>query len=95
MEYPLEICNSLEEDRSMKEFVKKINNLNRQELKTYYRTNEAHYKAECKKYLKEGYFNIENSKAYIMPRERSLDIDNELDYRIVKVLIQERVNNEV
>jgi len=83
--------NTLEPDHSMKNFLREnINNKSRQELPKYYRLNGAIYLAFYK-YLKQnkGFFG-KNTLAYIMPRERSVDIDNILDFWLAEAIIKRR-----
>ena len=80
-------ANTLPENRCMKDFIrKKIMNKNRQELPTFYRLNGAIYLAYWD-YIKEqkGFFGKETF-AYIMPKERSVDIDGEIDLRLAEIL---------
>lgn len=80
--------NTLGDDLSMKDFLsRQAVNVNRQELKPFYRLNGAIYIAEWE-YLKEnnGFFG-ERTYAYIMPQERSVDIDSELDLRFAGLLL--------
>jgi CMP-N,N'-diacetyllegionaminic acid synthase len=84
--------NTLPEDKCMKDFIRKeIKNKNRQELPKYYRLNGAIYLAYCD-YIKEqnGFLGYE-SFAYIMPKERSIDIDDEMDFRLASLLIKNRI----
>ena len=81
--------NTLPEDACMKDFIRQeIMNKNRQELPVFYRLNGAIYLAYCN-YLKEqkSFFNDETF-AYIMPRERSIDIDDEIDLKLAEILIK-------
>jgi len=87
--------NTLPEDGCMKDFVEaEIMNKNRQELPTFYRLNGAIYIAYIE-YLKaqNGFFG-ENSYAYIMPKERSIDIDNEIDFKLAELLMANRHNEK-
>jgi len=81
--------NTLPEDGCMKDFIRKeIINKNRQELPIFYRLNGAIYLTYCK-YLKErkSFFGKETF-AYIMPKSRSVDIDNEIDFKLAEILIK-------
>ncbi len=80
--------NTIAEDLSMADFLSKnIANLGRQSLKQYYRINGAIYLANIE-YLKEnnGFFGPK-TYAYIMPQERSVDIDTELDLKFAEFLL--------
>ncbi len=63
---------------------------NRQELQNYYRLNGAIYISKVDNFKKNGCFFGENSIAYIMPRERSVDIDDILDFKFAELLLTER-----
>ena len=83
--------NELPPDGSMKDFLKKeAINTQRQDLRDFYRINGAIYLAYVP-YLKEhkGFFG-DGTFAYIMPRERSVDIDNENDFQFAEFLMTER-----
>ena len=85
-------ANNLPEDECMKDFIRKeIMNKNRQELPVFYRLNGAIYLAYCN-YLKQckNYIGKETF-AYIMPRERSIDIDSEIDLNLAEVLIKNKI----
>jgi len=82
-------ANTLPEDGCMKDFIRQeIMNKNRQELPVFYRLNGAIYLAyfdyvkQCKCFMGKETF------AYIMPRERSIDIDNEVDLKLVENFIK-------
>jgi len=83
--------NILSEDGNMKDFIRpKILDKRRQDLPKYYRLNGAIYLAATK-YLRErnGFFGP-NTFAYEMPKERSVDIDSDLDFKLVSLLLQEK-----
>lgn len=90
MEHTPYWSNTLPEDRSMAHFVRETAKFKqRQELPPYYRINGAVYIARVDRFL-EGttVFLDDNIYAYIMPRERSVDIDSELDLRFAEFLAQ-------
>lgn len=80
--------NTLPEDGSMDSFFNEFSNLPRQVLPKYYRENGAIYliKRELLN-KKDSEMFAENCYAYVMPRERSIDIDVELDFRIAEVMM--------
>ena len=83
--------NRLPEDGTMKNFINPaINNKPRQDLPKFYRLNGAIYLAATK-YLRErnGFFGP-NTFAYKMSKERSVDIDSDLDFKLVSLLLQEK-----
>jgi len=87
-------ANTLPGDGCMKDFIKKeIMNKNRQELPVFYRLNGAIYSAYCD-YIKErkSFFGKETF-AYIMPKSRSVDIDNEVDLKLAEILVKNNIPN--
>lgn len=84
--------NILPIDNKMDGFLKKIGNKNRQQLEKYYRINGAVYIANTEYFRKYKDFYYENSYAYIMPRENSIDIDEEIDFKIAEFLMKEKGN---
>lgn len=88
--------NTLLEDGCMKNFIRReVMNKNRQELPVFYRLNGAIYLAYCN-YIKErkSFFGKETF-AYIMPKERSIDIDNEIDFKLAQILVKSNIPNFV
>ncbi|NQU99280.1 MAG: hypothetical protein HQ538_00955 [Parcubacteria group bacterium] len=81
--------NTLTEDGCMKDFIRQeVLNKNIQELPIFYRLNGAIYLAYCDYIKEQESFFGENTFAYIMPRERSIDIDDEIDFELVEILIK-------
>lgn len=81
--------NTLPDDRCMKDFIKpEIMNKNRQELPKFYRLNGAIYIAYCNYLQKRKSFFGKETFAYIMPREKSIDIDDKIDFKLVEILIK-------
>jgi N-acylneuraminate cytidylyltransferase/CMP-N,N'-diacetyllegionaminic acid synthase len=83
--------NTLPEDGDLKDFLRpEIKNTNRQELPEYYRLNGAIFIARWD-YLKQNKdWYQENCFAYIMPEERSVDIDSEVDIAVAEFLLKKR-----
>lgn len=82
-------CNTLPEDCSMDNFDDiKYKDLPRQMLPKFYRYNGAIYLLNM-----EELYNVDNmfgsdSFAYIMPQQRSIDIDTELDFLIAETVLK-------
>ena len=87
-------ANTLPEDGCMKNFIRQeIMNKNRQELPVFYRLNGAIYLAYCG-YIKERKSFIDKETfAYKMLRERSIDIDNEIDFELAQILMKNNTPN--
>lgn len=79
--------NTLPENHSMENFIPKENSQRRQLLPTYYRINGAMYIVSTKQILENNDI-YANSYAYIMPTERSIDIDTELDFIIAEKIME-------
>jgi N-acylneuraminate cytidylyltransferase/CMP-N,N'-diacetyllegionaminic acid synthase len=90
-EYPSYAMNTLPPDRCMKHFLKpELINKNRQDIPIDYRINGAIYLAYSN-YLKlQRTMFGEETYAYIMPRERSVDIDTELDFKFAEFILKSR-----
>jgi len=83
--------NTLPSDNNINNFDRvDFKNIRSQDLPTYYRYNGAVYLTNIKRLLDENVFSFStNSFAYIMPTERSVDIDSEIDFRLAKVIIEQ------
>ncbi len=83
------LMNTLPDNRCMKNFLnEKFQNKNRQELPEYYRLNGALYviyKNTLKKH--KNFFFTDETYAYIMPIERSIDIDSHIDFKFAEFLL--------
>lgn len=87
------ICNTLNDDCNMDGFVLPSNNTRRQDKQTYYRINGAVYIVGVD-VLKQNRTIVYDSKCFacIMPTERSIDIDSQLDFRITEAIME--INNK-
>jgi CMP-N-acetylneuraminic acid synthetase len=83
--------NTLDKNRSMKNFLdKNIINKRSQELQKYYRLNGAIYICKKSLLLKEKTFFIsDNIYAYEMDRKSSIDIDEEIDFKLAQLFLEE------
>jgi len=82
--------NILPNDFSMKHFIREeIKGKNRQQLPKLLRLNGAIYLAKVEYFLKTKDWFGEKSYAYIMPRERSIDIDDYIDFKLAEILMEE------
>lgn len=90
-EHPVQWCFTLPADLEMLEYAKSpYNNMRRQDLIKHYQENGAIYLVNANKIINDDY-NLYEDKcfAYIMPRERSIDIDTKLDLIVLKAIIEE------
>ena len=78
--------NTLDESLSMNSFLRdEVLNKRSQDLEDYYRLNGAIYICQTEKLLKEkSFFLKENIFAYVMDKESSVDIDEEIDFRFAE-----------
>lgn len=81
-------CNILNEDLSMTNFLsKELLNKRSQDFPKYYRLNGAIYICKTEKLLENKGFFLEHSIiAYVMDKKDSIDIDEELDFKIAEIL---------
>ena len=84
-------CNTLPESLDISNFIPdEIKNKRSQDLPKFYRLNGAIYICKTKKFLEEKTFFLKkNVYAYIMDRKHSVDIDEEIDFRLAEILIKE------
>ena len=81
--------NVLPSDGSLEYFLRpELINRNRQELPVFYRLNGAVYAALCDKLIVQRGFLGPRTFAYVMPKERSVDIDSILDFQIAEFLFK-------
>ena len=80
--------NTLQEDGAMQSFIKDdVIDKRSQDLNDYYRLNGAIYICKRDNFLKEETFFLkENIYAYIMDKESSIDIDEDIDLKIANAL---------
>jgi len=87
-------ANILPKDGCMKDFIRReVMNKNRQELSVFYRLNGAIYLAYCDYIKEQESFFGEKTFSYIMPRERAIDIDNEIDFELAQILMKNNIPN--
>ena len=89
LECSMHLVNTLPKSLSMKGFISQEQyNKRRQDIRKYYHFNGAIYISKVKTFYK--HMNIYDDKcyAYIMDRNRSYDIDDKDDYKIVEALMK-------
>ena len=87
--HPVQWMNVLPEDNSLEKFLsKKVEQTRSQDLEKYYRINGAIYICKVNKFLEEKtLFLSKNIFAYKMEQIRSIDIDEEIDFKIAEMLL--------
>lgn len=81
-------CNTLPQNRCLYQFItEQAIALPRQSLKRYYRVNGALYLIKCEVLADDDIYN-KDSYAYIMPKERSIDIDDLIDFQFAQYCLQ-------
>ena len=86
-------CFKYEDDKFKPLFGNKGLKMRRQELPDVYRPNGAIYITTIKNLYKNNGFYCDKIVPYIMPPERSMDIDEEIDFKLAELLIQEDTTN--
>lgn len=82
-------ANTLPPDANMSGFLRpEALNTNRQDLPPHYRLNGAIYLASPQYLARQGSFYGDRTFAYVMPRERSVDIDDAIDLKLANVLLE-------
>ena len=83
--------NTLPENLSMDGFLSSATNRQRQQLSTYYRINGSIYIVDVEHFLAGKDIYGPGSFAYVMPAERSIDIDTALDFLIAETVLNNLV----
>lgn len=83
--------NTLDKSLLLDNFLNDNGNNRRQELPTYYRLNGAIYLAQVDYYQNYSDFYKKNSYAYIMNKRESIDVDDIIDFKLAKILIEENI----
>lgn len=82
----------LKEDKRLDGFLSNIEKLRRQDLECYYRLNGAIYISKVDYFLKYKDFYRKNCYAYIMSKEKSVDIDDIFDFKFAEFLLKANSN---
>lgn len=85
--------NTLDDSLSMKNFLKdEVLNKRSQDLKKYYRLNGGIYICETNKLLaQKSFFLKENIYAYKMDKQSSIDVDDEIDFKIAETFMMTKI----
>ena len=75
-------------EREYRDLADKGKYMRRQALPTFYRYNGSMYLVKVKRFEQDHYIYDENCYAYVMPQEKSIDIDNELDFIIAEAILR-------
>ena len=81
-------CGHLPESGEFLNFINQDAMKQRQAGGKFYRLNGAIYIVNCEKFKTDRYFYQSGSFAYIMPQERSIDIDTALDFMMAEFLMK-------
>ncbi len=89
-DHPPEWSNTLPDDLSMAHFYRPgIRNTRSQDLPKSYQLNGAVYVYNCARLIESGNLDMDdNSYAYLMPKERSVDIDTRIDLEIAQLFFK-------
>ena len=81
-------CGHLPENGEFTGFIREDAVKQRQAGGKFYRLNGAIYLVDVQKFGTDRFLYREGSFAYIMPQERSVDIDTEVDFRLAELLME-------
>lgn len=84
--------NTIDDNLNMDNFLsKETKSKRRQDLPNYYRLNGSIYFSKIDYYLQYNNWYEKKCFAYIMPKKRSIDIDDIIDFKLVELLLKEEV----
>lgn len=88
--HPIQWCFKLDETNSMKELAESpYNYMRRQDLEKHYLENGAIYTVDAKKIINVDYnFYADNCYAYIMDKNKSIDIDDYIDLMVANAVMK-------
>ncbi len=86
-------CGHLPENQEFVDFINIESMKQRQAGEKYYRLNGAIYIVDIKRFREDRFLYQSGSFAYIMRQDRSVDIDTELDFRLIEVIHELPVEN--
>jgi CMP-N-acetylneuraminic acid synthetase len=90
MEHPVHIIYTIDDNR-LSPFIKGLDKITlRQDSPVTYRINGAIYVVRREVIMDKGKTITDDSLPFIMPLERSLDIDSELDFKVAELLLSEK-----
>ena len=89
-EHPPLLCNILPEDLSLSNFLD-LNKIKENRLKKFYRLNGAIYFVNIQEFLLDNNIYRIGSKAFIMDRYHSVDIDTEEDFRLAELIMKNNI----
>lgn len=87
LDHPLSWCGLLGENGSLDGFMGREQGKQRQAQEKYYRPNGAIYIVSVPGFYRDSFLYRENAYAYIMPKERSVDIDTGYDFRLAEFMM--------
>ena len=90
LEHPIEWCGKIDDTLSIENFRDKTKCGQRQSMSKTYRPNGAIYIVSIPEFRKEHNLYRQGSFAYIMPKNRSVDIDTEFDFEYAEFLMSRR-----
>lgn len=90
VEHPVQWCFKLPDNYKLDDMAKSpYNYMRRQQLEKYYHENGAIYIIDAKKIMDKSYnFYADKCVAYVMPREKSIDIDAKIDLFVARELMR-------
>jgi len=91
LEHPIQYCNRLPTDLNMKNFIPASANRRSQDLEPYYRLNGAIYIFDRQFVGALSDIYSEQSFAYIMKKNKSVDIDDEFDFSMAEFIKMQKV----
>ncbi|RDB42162.1 acylneuraminate cytidylyltransferase family protein [Halomonas sp. DQ26W] len=88
LDHPIAWCGALDESLSMRDFAEKIREEKlSQDHEKHYRLNGAIYIARYDAFIRMNGFLSNETLAYIMSREHSIDIDEEMDFKLSQLML--------
>jgi CMP-N-acetylneuraminic acid synthetase len=90
LDHPISWCGQLGVDGSLDGFNSRESDGPRQKQDTYYRPNGAIYIANILEFRKDQFLYRDGCYAYIMPNEKSVDIDTDFDFKFAEFLMREK-----
>ncbi|WP_397600381.1 cytidylyltransferase domain-containing protein [Silvanigrella sp.] len=92
--YP-QLMYSIEDNQSLKPLLSGEKPTRRQDMKNYYTLNGSVYVVNIEFFKKQGKMLADHSICYEMPKNRSIDIDDEIDFSIAEFILNKNLMKEI